>query len=406
MAHELIIKLYGNLGEYLSFSLSSFLKQIFYQKTDEPIVYAGWHQLPDDLMEAILRRLNLIDGVRLGSVCRSWRAVVKQEHIRTAPSLWLLLPHCPDSKSLNFFSTSEGIVRTIKLPRPARGGWCFGSSRGWLTFARWEKGNPQVFIFNPLSGFRHHLPSLTKIPSFDDYVGGAQDPSRLTSFIRKIELSSTDLSKCIVAATFREPADVLALCKPGDKEWSVFQGLKGQSPRYLDIIFHEDKLYALMHKGAFFASYSIELAEKREVIFRVIQNIVVPLIHTWWRRTLESHFVESDGELLIVKSQKYAFNKRRRFQVFKIGFGYIFSSIRPRFTRLTSMGDKKLFLSKSKSLSISGPDFNGIGGNRICFADYINDYCLEDDDPTVSRQTREVFYLDDERPMCWFSPHP
>ncbi|GLT78033.1 hypothetical protein SLA2020_495830 [Shorea laevis] len=426
---EFIIQLYGNLGEYLSFSLSSFLKHIFFyknaKKTSEPIVYGRWHQLPEDMMEVmILQRLNLIDRIRLGGVCKSWRSVVKQKHILTAPSLpWLLLPHGPNCKSLSFFSMSEGIVRSIKLPKAAQGGWCFGSSRGWLTIAR----GTEVFVFNPLSGFQHQLPSLTTIPSFNDYVNVVWDPNRLTSFILKIELSSTNPSECIVAATFiAPPAQLLAFCKLGDKEWSVFQGLKEKSPFYFDIRFHEDKLYALVHmmEGAFATTYTMELANREVIILKVIPNIGyrVPLINEAFvdigdigiieDKGLKSHLVESDGELLIVGArmdvlystifeeeeeeedeQLYGFIylKTSKFDVFKIGC----SRGTLPYTRLTSLSGKMLFVSESESLSLSTPDFNGFTGNSIYFLEHSN-YYLQDHDPKVSRESG-VFYLDDER---------
>ena len=175
-------------------------------------------------MGEILRRLNIIDRIRLGGVCKSWRSIVKQKDIHSAPSVpWLLLPHAQNSNSISFFSMSEGIVHNIKLPKAAHGGWCFGSSKGWLTIARGTQDNPQVFLLNPISGFQRHLPSLSTIPYFKNFVDMAWDPNHITPFIQKIELSSTDLSKCIVAAIFRSPtAKLLAVCKVGDKEWSVF----------------------------------------------------------------------------------------------------------------------------------------------------------------------------------------
>jgi hypothetical protein len=228
-------ELYGNLGEYLSFSVSSFLKQqILYRNNKKSKsksfvhVYSRWDEVPDDMMGEILGRLNIIDRIRLGGVCKSWRSIAKQKDIHSAPSVpWLLLPHAQNCNSLSFFSMSEGIVHNIKLPKAAQGGWCFGSSKGWLTIARGTQDDPQVFLLSPISGVHRHLPSLTTIPSFKDFVDMAWDPNRITSFIQKIEVSSTDLSKCIVAATFRLPiASILAVCKVGDKEWRVFQGLK------------------------------------------------------------------------------------------------------------------------------------------------------------------------------------
>jgi hypothetical protein len=278
-------ELYGNLGEYLSFSVSSFLKQqILYRNNKKSKssksfvhVYGRWDEVPDDVMGEILGRLNIIDRIRLGGVCKSWRSIAKQKDIHSAPSVpWLLLPHAQNCNSLSFFSMSEGIVHNIKLAKAAQGGWCFGSSKGWLTIARGTQDDPQVFLLNPISGFQRHLPSLTTIPYFKDFVDVAWDPNRISSFIRKIELSSTDLSICIVAATFSLP-NSLAVCKVGDKEWSVFLGLKENGHFYFDIKFHEDKLYALVEKEeeeCSFESHTIELGSHEEaVVLKLIPNI-------------------------------------------------------------------------------------------------------------------------------------
>jgi hypothetical protein len=186
---ELIIQLYGNLGEYLSFSPSSFLKHIFYT-TKKDDHFGRWHELPDGIMENIFLRLNLVDRVRSGGVCKSWRSVLVM-HKRIGvddPQLpWLLLPRSQSCKSLSFFSMSEGIVRNIRLPEAAEGGWCFGSSNGWLMMARGTEYEPEVFLVNPLSGFQLNLPSLTTIfPYYYDHVDAARDPERFAFFIGNV----------------------------------------------------------------------------------------------------------------------------------------------------------------------------------------------------------------------------
>ncbi|GLT72740.1 hypothetical protein SLA2020_446470 [Shorea laevis] len=457
---ELIIHLYTNLGDYLSFSPSSFLKNtIFYNPPKKEHNFGSWHELQDGLMENIFRRLNLIDRVRFGGVCKSWRSLVMQKHVRAAPQPpWLLLPHGRNCKSLSFFSICEGVVYDIKVAEAAKGGWCIGSSRGWLIMASGTEYEPEVFLFNPFSGVRHNLPSLTTIfPSFFDYVDAARDPQRFASFIDKIEVLSSDPSECIVAATFSR-SKVLAFCKPGDKEWSVWEGINDQQRHYyLDIIFCEDTLCALVGmeevEGGFESYTTCMKLGNREVMVKVIPHIVHVFDHAInddfeigdqdsgfvEEEGSKFNLVESDGELLMVVNVvdvhftefgeseeededdeeegwgwgpvlwEFVYYKTRTFEVFKIGT--------VPFTRVRSVGDKMLFVSQGESLSVSAADFKGFSGNLIYFLEH-NDYSFEDFDPKVSRESG-VFYLDDERiersfpstlpkqcRMCWLTPHP
>jgi hypothetical protein len=102
----------------------------------------------------------------------------------------------------------------------------------------------------------------------------------------------------------------------------------------------------------------------------------------------------------------FVYFKTSNFGVYKVGCS----------TKLTSIGDKMLFLSKGESVSVSAADFKGYSGNLIYFFED-DDYSFEDHDPIVTRESG-VFYLDDERiersflstpptecVMCWFTPH-
>lgn len=126
---------------------------------------------------------------------------------RCYPQLpWLLLPCSQSCKSLSFFSVSEGIVRNIKLPEAAEGGWCFGSSNGWLMMARGTEYEPEVFLLNPLSGFQLNLPSLTTIfPYYYDHVDASRDRERFASFIGNVRsplILKIKLEKSLVLITF------------------------------------------------------------------------------------------------------------------------------------------------------------------------------------------------------------
>jgi hypothetical protein len=274
---------------------------------------------------------------------------------------------------------------------------------------------------------------------------------------------------CIVAATMNN-SKILAFCKPGDKEWSVWEGGVNyddeESCFYLDIIFFEGSLFVLvgmeMEMGmdgipaaGFGSSYSTCMeVGNREVMLTVIpfsvldiildpavdiEDMIAREIGVLERAGRNFNLVESDGELLMVvgfvdvhftltvdddddgggfddgEEEEYeeedigfcfVYFKTSNFGVYKVGCS----------TKLTSIGDKMLFLSKGESVSVSAADFKGYSGNLIYFLED-GDFRFEDHDPIVARESG-VFYLDDERIersflsslpteclTCWFTPH-
>ncbi|KAJ6411743.1 hypothetical protein OIU84_008342 [Salix udensis] len=159
---------------------------------------------------------------------------------------WLLLPHDTQCESLKFYDLSRNKVHELNLPEVLLGGVSVEVSRGWLAIAK--KGqyirdtkyssylsfkpipDTELFLFNPLSGAIHPLPSLsTLVPYYYSFVtncifnlGGYN----VAEFIRRIELSSADPSKSIIALRFNEfeanNCGNLALCRVGDRCWSTF----------------------------------------------------------------------------------------------------------------------------------------------------------------------------------------
>jgi hypothetical protein len=466
----LIIQLYSNLGEYLSFRPKSFLKNVFSNTTKKQHYFGRWDELPDGIMENIFGRLNLIDLVRSGGVCKSWRSLVMQKQVRAAPQLpWLVLPHRQSCNSLSFYSMAEATVYNIKLPKPAQGGRCFGCSKSWLMMARGTEWGPEVYLFNPFSGFKLNLPSLTTIPHFCDYV--APDPDRFTSFVGNIVVSSTDSAELIVALLCFH-YQVLAFCKPGDEKWRVWEGGNGdeEDVRCFDIMFCEDggTLCVLVGvktemEGGSARSYTTCMKSgNREVMLKVIPFVVswndffiyLEIGQETW--IVEDgakiiSLVESDGELLVVVTfsdvhftrfeeeeteeetddeddetedateeetdeEEEEIEEEEDEEEVSFDFIYLkkrrfevlkvdFSSDTVSFTRLRNVGDKMLFLSMGESISLSASDFNGFSGNLIYFLQDI-DYSCVDHDPLVYRESG-VFYLDDQRMVQSFpSTHP
>ncbi|KAB2604685.1 hypothetical protein D8674_038005 [Pyrus ussuriensis x Pyrus communis] len=144
--------------------------------------------------------------------------------VRGAQELpWLLLPRICDDR-MRFLSPFDGgKFLKLRVPEPIQRGKLFGSSQGWLFMVK-EK-QKDMFPFNPISGAQRQLPSLTTIPSFQNFVETKEWKLHgVSSFCIHTVLSTTDVDHpgCMVAAIFYSH-NVLGLCRPGDKTWSVLE---------------------------------------------------------------------------------------------------------------------------------------------------------------------------------------
>ncbi|KAK3184805.1 hypothetical protein Dsin_032091 [Dipteronia sinensis] len=203
-----------------------------------------WDELlPTDILESIMERLNLANCVRLSVVCKSWRSSaflhLNEKIISTPPCSWLLLPHHQTgaAKYLKFFDFSgAGIFYDLPLPK------------GCLVIGNSTDFTLTLFLFNPISGIRLPLPPLQTVPSFRHHVI-QEYPEFLghdiTEFVWKIEQSSSDASSssCIVAAIFYEQ-EALALCRTGDKSWTIFTQVD-KDRGCVDVLFANGILHAL-----------------------------------------------------------------------------------------------------------------------------------------------------------------
>ncbi|KAJ4844488.1 hypothetical protein Tsubulata_006324 [Turnera subulata] len=234
------------------------------EEEGEEVVFGPPYEFPPEIMEMIISRLEISDRIRMTAVSKPWRSIAMQKHIQAIHPQppWLVYPSNSNDHQLIFFDIFHGRVYNFDLPEPIRGGWCCGSSKGWLVMARDNLGgkkfdgnlqlqdiNPQLFLFNPISGVHIELPSVTTIPAFEDYLEYPSHPYKFSSFIRKIDISSECASTpCIIAAIYDDCAG-LAICQPNDKRWTTLKAEEDvniiRRNAYIDILFFDGILYVL-----------------------------------------------------------------------------------------------------------------------------------------------------------------
>jgi hypothetical protein len=148
MNARVLFHLYRKLGEYLSCSLPSFIKMLFSNRCKDDIGF-GQPGVPEDdrvIIDAVPDKLP-----------------------------WLLLPHDTQCESLKFYDLSRNKVHERNLPEVLLGGVSVEVSKGWLAIAKEGQyirdtkyssylsfkpiPDTEIYLFNPLSGAIHQLPS-------------------------------------------------------------------------------------------------------------------------------------------------------------------------------------------------------------------------------------------------------
>jgi hypothetical protein len=310
MNARVLFHLYRKLGEYLSCSLPSFIKMLFSNRCKDDIGF-GQPGVPEDdrvIIDAVPDKLP-----------------------------WLLLPHDTQCESLKFYDLSRNKVHERNLPEVLLGGVSVEVSKGWLAIAKEGKyirdtkyssylsfkpiPDTEIYLFNPLSGAIHQLPSLsTLVPYYYSFVTNCifnMGGFNVAEFIRRVELSSADPSKSIIALRFNEfeanNCGNLALCRLGDKCWSIFPRETNRDIEFRDILFYNGDLCVLSQKIEHVETHIFKLAEDDEVRIKFIpvsnagrnpfieverlRHDIATIKHVFY----EPYLVESvNGELLII----------------------------------------------------------------------------------------------------------
>ncbi|XP_059460753.1 F-box protein SKIP23-like [Corylus avellana] len=345
-----------------------------------------WTQLPRELLESIAGKLTIYaDYLRFRAVCPSWRSSVLNIPRNLPPQLpWLMLPqvqtnpfHCA------FFDLSTRKLHNLDvLEVTSQGTHCCGSSHGWLIVL---DESPAVLLLNPLTRARLHLPPLSTFPnvvSFNYSEAGSEyalrDVSgeiyRLSlremrdSFIKKVVLSSAPLkNKNFIALAILHRFNILVYCKSGDQSWSFVHVARFP---WEDVIYYNDLFYTVDKNGAI-AVCDLNGASPTVSVIRPPLQLGGGL----------QYLVNSgDDELLLVTRYVVHVDLQRddtdpyvscvfycyktvRFEVFRMNWS------EPRWERVTSLGDRMLFIGENTSISFLAYDFRGCLGNCIYFTD-------------------------------------
>ncbi|KDP46277.1 hypothetical protein JCGZ_10117 [Jatropha curcas] len=303
-----------------------------------------WLQLPDDVMAMIIGRLDIIDRANMSCVCKLWKSLIgKGISVASVQLPWILLPHDWGYKQISFYNMYRGKIHTFDLPKSVLEGRCCASSKGWVLIVKGSETKPKLVLLNPISGEIVHLPSITTIPSYYDFLEELRYPYDFSAFINKIELSSDDASTFIISANICESS--VAICKPNDNKWTALNqqrtiGFGGQ----LAQLVQEEEDYCLL-ENVMLKSYLVESSHG--------ELLILHKIFDGFRDELDS---DNDEE----EDSAFYYFRTREFKVYKTdqsnGNG--------------SLDDQVLFVGNSgSSISLPATELNSfrLKGNSIHF---------------------------------------
>ncbi|KAK1289719.1 hypothetical protein QJS10_CPB18g01410 [Acorus calamus] len=320
---------------------------------------AGWSELPRELLFLIETHLmNLSDRVLFAAVCKSWRSALKESPNRSCfrrEFPWLMLP------GGTLYSPLEDKVRSINLPNRHHFQRFLGSSTdGWVAMVD-ELLN--VNLFNPISGAKACLPSLTSNFLVMMSYKLCQLFSR-RSWMSALDVRDIHLRKAVWSPdpnNFGSMSMVLllksmvAFHRPGDAQWTIMYG------EFIDLIYYKEIFYLVDHKG--------------QVFTLNINNIQEKVCERWkpWKMDLmmesnKLYLVESPSSLLLViREMEFPGGccpyRTTSFKVFELNEATL------RWKRKVDLGDGMLFLGMNSSIHLSASDFAGCQGNNIYFTD-------------------------------------
>ncbi|KAF6164451.1 hypothetical protein GIB67_025277 [Kingdonia uniflora] len=311
-----------------------------------------WSDLPKDLLIVIAKRVltsDVVDYIRFGAVCTSWRSVSLKKSIRQYLPYdipCLLFPHRKEFESHRcFLNASSNKVHSLK-GRAALNDYCVGSSQCWLVMLVWN--SYEFYLLNPGRKVRFNLPSGETLRK-----GGYNIYPNL--LISKVVISSppssNDVSSCIVMAIVNR--EELAFCKPGDDSWII---IPREGPPFRHV---KDLTYC---DGQFFLwDYDYRVCVVDWYYIKVYPHILPFVRKIKSYESLQgftpSGLVESSGELLLLCIKKV--KEREEYKLMKLDFSS------HRWLQMASLHGHTLFLSPTSSFSILAANCPGLEGNCV-----------------------------------------
>lgn len=324
---------------------------------------SGWASLPDDIareVAALVLRGDVVDYIAVRAVCSGWRTCAPtpgDPTLRTR-SLWPVdwIPLCdgdavrPDEAcQITFFHCKTARSLRVRLPE-LKGHRIIGFTDGLAILL--HKRRTTIHVLHPFTGVVVDFPSL--VPVYQQLIKDRTCVLRMSAAVCTSASSATSIA---VVAWFPWSSVVLSADAGGHTSWQVIH----DSMDLLNTLTFRGQLYGCLQSSKQIAQV-YPPRPLGPVVAHVPQRFGNPLF-------CNHYLVESDGQmLLVVKSSNLVgrdVEEWRRYvvAVFKVD---IVSLGGPwELVRVTNLGDRALFVSMDRCLSVSSRDLPCISSDSI-----------------------------------------
>ncbi|KAH6779609.1 hypothetical protein C2S52_010846 [Perilla frutescens var. hirtella] len=321
---------------------------------------ADWSKLPYDIIHKVSTYLVVIeDFLAFSAVCNSWHSVyvAKQWHPRPQVPM-LMFSDYENSSFRSFISLYRNKVYNLELPE-VHGRRCWGSSLGWLLTIG---DDLKIRLLNPFTRVSVSLPSKS---SLQIHFGEILDWYDIIqkAFIFRNPCTSGRNEEDLVVLIIYGPLKQLALCRPGYSSWRSIK--EANHAGFIDVACLKDQIFALRDMGTLVVVDIESLAVVDVNGQRHPQHVALSLLPQWdWEQLF---LVESCGDLWIV--YQYHCNSHRRYHsIESIEFLiYSFDFSKKQWIRLSSLGNRAVFVGDHCSVATCASDFLNCKGDCVYF---------------------------------------
>ncbi|KAL5765062.1 hypothetical protein ACOSQ2_017656 [Xanthoceras sorbifolium] len=205
------------------------------KKICNDVSHRGWADLPVELLVTIYSTLTIVDFLKFGKVCSSWRlsfSIFKQNFMNVHAPLVMYISS-RGKKSCHFYDISTRVKYETKLPTCV-GKKFLGCSSGYLIFQDFHK---KIWVINPLTGHKLRFPNM---PQTKKPLNGS-DRAIFASFG-----SGSDFALMVLSKTH----ETIRYCISRDTNarWRYLSFAK-ESWKIVDLVVFDGRVYALTNNS-------------------------------------------------------------------------------------------------------------------------------------------------------------